>query len=50
MSWLTPNTKALDTQASRNRLWIEWAKGYVSGVSTMAGLVVAVLEIWSRLQ
>ncbi len=50
MSWLLPNTKPLETQSSRNRAWIEWAKGYVSGVSTVIGLVIAALEIWSRLQ
>ena len=50
MSLLTPNTRALETQAQRNRIWIEWIKGAITGASVMLTLALSALEIWSRLQ
>lgn len=50
MSLLLPETRALETQAQRNRAWITWFKGFASGVTTCVGLAVAAAEIWSRLQ
>ncbi|MFP4146572.1 MAG: hypothetical protein ACLFSI_02535 [Halorhodospira sp.] len=50
MSWLTPNTRALETQSQRNRIWIEWLKGYFSGVASCVGLATVAVEVWSRLQ
>jgi len=50
MSWLTPDTRALETQAQRNRIWLEWIKGAVTGAGVMLTLVISALNIWSRLQ
>jgi len=49
MSWLTPDTRSLETQASRNRIWIEWAKGVISGAIAASGFWVALINIYSRL-
>ncbi len=46
MALLTPETKSLETQAQRNRVWITWIKGLISGIlvaSTIWGTLVKVI-------
>ena len=44
MSWIKPTVYRDDPQPFRNRLWIAWIKGAMSGAVTVGGTVATVMS------